>query len=46
MNNELLWKKCLDSLKSSVNAMVYKTWFSKTNLISLDEKKAKILVPL
>ena len=46
MNNELLWKKFLETIKSSVNSMVYTTWFSKTHLISLDNNKAVIVVPL
>ncbi len=46
MSNELLWNKFLESVKSSVNSMVYTTWFSKTYLISLDNNKATIVVPL
>ena len=46
MNNELLWNKFLENIKSSVNSMVYATWFSKTSLVSLDNNKAVILVPL
>ncbi len=46
MNNELLWKKFLENIKSSVNSMVYTTWFSKTYLLSLDNNKATIIVPL
>ena len=46
MSNELLWNKFLESVKSSVNSMVYSTWFSKTYLISLDNNKATIVVPL
>ena len=46
MNNELLWNKFLDNIKSSVNSMVFSTWFSKTSLYSLDNNKATIIVPL
>ena len=46
MNKELLWNKFLESIKSSVNSMVYSTWFSKTYLYSLDNNKAIIVVPL
>lgn len=46
MNNELLWNKFLENIKNSVNSMVYTTWFSKTNLLSLENNKAKIVVPL
>ena len=46
MNNELLWNKFLENIKNSVNSMVYTTWFSKTNLVSLENNKAKIVVPL
>ena len=46
MNNDLLWERFLTNIKSSVNSMVYSTWFSKTHLFSLDNNKATILVPL
>lgn len=46
MSNELLWKKFLENVKNSVNSMVYTTWFSKTYLLSLDNNKATIVVPL
>ena len=46
MSNELLWKKFLENVKNSVNSMVYTTWFSKTYLLSLDNNKAIIVVPL
>ena len=46
MNNELLWNKFLENVKNSVNSMVYTTWFSKTYLLSLDNNKAVIVVPL
>ena len=46
MSNELLWNKFLDNVKSSVNSMIYSTWFSKTYLVSLEDNKATIVVPL
>ncbi|MBQ8892708.1 MAG: chromosomal replication initiator protein DnaA [Bacilli bacterium] len=46
MSNELLWNKFLEQVKSSVNSMVYSTWFSKTYLVSIDNNKATIVVPL
>ena len=46
MSNELLWNKFLENVKSSVNSMVYSTWFSKTYLLSIDNNKATIVVPL
>lgn len=46
MSNELLWDKFLENIKSNVNSMVYSTWFSKTYLLSLDNNKAVIIVPL
>ena len=46
MKNELLWNKFLENIKSSVNSMVYTTWFSKTYLLSLENNKAVIVVPL
>lgn len=45
MNNELLWNKFLEKVKSSVNSMVYSTWFNKTYLYAIDDKKATIVVP-
>ncbi len=45
MNNELLWKHFLDKVKENVNAMVFSTWFSKSYLYSIDNKKAVIVVP-
>ena len=46
MNNELLWNRFLETIKSSVNSMVYSTWFSKTSLLEINNNKAIILVPL
>ena len=46
MNNEILWNKFLEKVKSSVNSMVYSTWFSKTYLLNIDNNKATIVVPL
>ena len=46
MSNELLWNKFLDKVKSSVNSMVYSTWFSKTYLAFISNNKATIVVPL
>ena len=46
MSNELLWNKFLETVKSSVNSMVYSTWFSKSYLLSIDNNKATIVVPL
>ena len=46
MNNELLWNKFLENVKSSVNSMVFSAWFDKTYLVSLDNNKATIVVPL
>lgn len=46
MSNELLWDKFLENIKSNVNSMVYSTWFNKTYLLSLDNNKAVIIVPL
>ena len=46
MSNDILWNKFLETVKNSVNSMVYKTWFSKTRLSNIDNTKATILVPL
>ena len=46
MNKDLLWNKFLSEIKRSVNSMVYSTWFSKTSLLSIDNNKAVIIVPL
>ena len=46
MNNDLLWNKFLENIQSNVNSMVYATWFSKTKLLSIEEKKITLIVPL
>ena len=46
MNNELLWNKFLEKVKTNVNSMVYSTWFSKTFLLKIENTKATIVVPL
>ena len=46
MSNELIWKKFLTSIQNNVNSMVYSTWFSKTKLLSINDNKIVITVPL
>ena len=41
MNNELLWNKFLEKVKTNVNSMVYSTWFSKTFLLKIENTKAE-----
>ena len=46
MSNDQLWVKFLENVQSSVNSMVYSTWFSKANLLSIEGNTITISVPL
>ena len=46
MNNEILWNKFLATIKDNVNSMVYTTWFSKSQLLSIDNNTVTIVVPM
>ena len=46
MSNDQIWNKFLESIQSNVNSMVYTTWFSKTKLLSIEENKITLVVPL
>ena len=45
MNNEILWNKVLDDIKSQVNSMIYETWFKPIKLHKLENNLATIVVP-
>ena len=46
MSNDQIWNKFLENVQSSVNSMVYSTWFSKANLLSIEGNIITISVPL
>ena len=46
MSNDQLWSKFLENIQSNVNSMVYTTWFSKIKLLSIEENKITLVVPL
>ncbi len=46
MNNDLIWSKFLENIKTELTSMVYKTWFNQTRLYKLDDKIATIVVPM
>ena len=46
MNTDSLWKSFLESIKQRIAPMLYETWFVETELISLDNNIAKVLVPM
>lgn len=41
-----IWNLFLEKMKQQINPMHFDTWFADTKLISLDEKCAKVLVPM
>ncbi len=41
-----IWEKFLNNVSNILSPMLFETWFKETKLISLDEKKATVLVPL
>lgn len=46
MNNELLWNAFLEKIESRIdNNLSFQTWFSDTELISIDKGVCKVLVP-
>lgn len=46
MNTDSLWKSFLEAIKQRIAPMLYETWFVETELISLDNNVAKVLVPM
>ncbi len=46
MDLNTLWSNFLDKIKPSLSSMSYETWFKDTKLISLDNGKATVEVPM
>jgi len=46
MNTQVLWTNFLNQIKDELSSLAYETWFSDTNLYSLEEGKAIIIVPM
>ena len=44
LNNDLIWDKLLNNIKTSVNSIMYTTWFQTTKLHKLENGQAIILV--
>ena len=44
LNNDLIWEKLLNNIKTSVNSIMYTTWFQTTKLHKLENGQAIILV--
>ena len=36
ISNDQIWKEVLDSIQVSVSPAIYNTWFTKTQLVSLE----------
>lgn len=45
MNIETIWNTVLNKIKLELSDIAYETWFCDTNLLSLEDKTATILVP-
>lgn len=41
-----IWEKFLNNVSNLLSPMLFETWFVETKLLSLDENKATVLVPL
>ena len=46
MNVDVVWNNLLSKLKEELSSLSYDTWFGETTLYSLDNGKAKIIVPM
>ena len=44
LSNDLVWEKLLNNIKTSVNSIMYTTWFQTTKLHKLENGQAIILV--
>jgi len=44
VNKDLLWENTLAKIKTSVNSMIYETWFIDTSIHSIDNNKITIAV--
>lgn len=45
MENDVLWSKILEKIKTDINSLSYQTWFEETKLYDLKNGIAKIIVP-
>lgn len=46
MDTHVLWNTFLSSIKKELSSIAYDTWFSETELYSLDNNIAKVIVPM
>ena len=46
MDTHVLWNTFLNSIKKELSSIAYDTWFSETELYSLDNNTAKVIVPM
>ena len=46
MNNESIWNLFLDNLSQRIADVSFNTWFKNTSLISIDDNKIVIGVPM
>lgn len=46
LNVKILWANFLNTIKNEVTSLSYETWFKDTELYSLENGKAKVIVPM
>jgi chromosomal replication initiator protein len=46
MNTKQLWHDVLETIKVSVSAAIFSTWFSQTHLIEIEEQKGRFAVQI
>lgn len=46
MDMEALWDKFLEKIKENISSLSYETWFKDTQLVSITENVATIIVPM
>ena len=46
INNEEIWHDCLESIKVSVSPANFSTWFSQTQLLSVEKKNKRQLIEI
>ena len=39
MNVDIMWSRFLERIKNDVNSMIYKTYFSNTRLLTIEDNK-------
>ncbi|NLA33773.1 MAG: chromosomal replication initiator protein DnaA, partial [Tenericutes bacterium] len=45
MNNNILWQKFLDAIKTDITPIMFDTWFKETSLYKIEDDKVIIIVP-